>query len=108
MLHHIEESQINEEIIKNSHKLSIIDFYADWCIPCQMLTPVLQELDKKYSEIEVYKVNIDESQNSTISYGINSVPTLVFFKDGEEVERRVGLESLNNLSKIVEEFVSEK
>lgn len=108
MLHHIEESQINEEIIKNSHKLSIIDFYADWCIPCQMLTPVLQELDKKYGEIEVYKVNIDESQNSTISYGINSVPTLVFFKDGEEVERRVGLESLNNLSKIVEEFVSEK
>ena len=107
MLHHIEESQINEEIVKNSHKLSIIDFYADWCIPCQMLTPILQELDKKYKEVEIYKVNVDESQNSAIMYGISSVPTLIFFKDGEEVERKIGLESLGNLSKIVEEFVSE-
>ena len=107
MLHHIEESQINEEIVKNSHKLSIIDFYADWCIPCQMLTPILQELDKKYKEVEIYKVNVDESQNSAIMYGISSVPTLMFFKDGEEVERKIGLESLGNLSKIVEEFVSE-
>jgi len=107
MLHHIEESQINEEIVKNSHKLSIIDFYADWCIPCQMLTPILQELDKKYKEVEIYKVNVDESQNSTIMFGISSVPTLMFFKDGEEVERKIGLESLGNLSKIVEELIFE-
>ena len=108
MLHHIEESQINEEIVKNSHKLSIIDFYAEWCIPCQMLTPILQELDKKYKDVEIYKVNVDESQNSTIMYGVSSVPTLMFFKDGEEVERRIGLESLGNLSKIVEEFISKE
>ena len=105
MLHHIEETQISEEIIKNSHKVSIINFYADWCIPCQMLTPVLQELDKKYGEVEVYKVNVDECKNSIMTYGINSVPTMMFFKDGEEVERKIGLESLSNLSKIVEEFI---
>ena len=104
MIHHIEESQINEEIVKNSHKLSIIDFFADWCAPCQMLTPVLNELDKKYRNLEVYKVNVDESQNVSMTYNINSIPTMIFFKNGEEVERRVGLESIEKLSKIIDEF----
>lgn len=105
MIHHIEESQINEEIIKNSYKLVLIDFFADWCVPCQMIAPVLKELDKKYNEIEIYKVNIDEATNASMLYGINSVPTLLFFKNSEEVERKIGLESLENLSKIVEEFI---
>ena len=105
MIHHIEESQINEEIIKNSQKLVIIDFFAEWCIPCQMLAPVLKELDKKYNEVEIYKVNIDEASNSSLLYDITSVPTLLFFKNAEEVERKIGLESLENLSKIVEELI---
>ena len=105
MIHHIDESQINEEIIKNSHKVSIIDFYADWCVPCQMLTPILNELDKKYSDLEIFKVNIEETPNINMLYGINSVPTMLFFKDGEEVERKIGLESLESLSKTVEDFI---
>ena len=105
MIHYIEEKQINEEIVKNSHKLVMIDFSADWCMPCQMLAPVLKELDKKYNEVEIYKINIDEASNSSILYGINSVPTLLFFKNAEEVERKIGLDSLDNLSKIVEEFI---
>ncbi|MBO5096141.1 MAG: thioredoxin [Bacilli bacterium] len=104
MIHHIEDEKINEELVKNSHKLVLIDFYADWCMPCQMLTPILSELDKKYNNLEVYKVNVDESQSTNILYNITSIPTMLFFKDGEEVERKVGLESLDNLSKIVEEF----
>lgn len=104
MIHHIEEKQIGEEILKNSTKLLIIDFYAEWCVPCQLLTPILNELDKKYVQLEIYKVNIDEAKEALINYNISSVPTMVFFKDGEEVERMVGLESLENLSKIVEEF----
>lgn len=105
MIHHIEESQINEEIIKNSQKLVMIDFFAEWCIPCQMLAPVLKELDKKYNEVEIYKINIDEASNSSLLYDITSVPTLLFFKNAEEVERKIGLESLENLSKIVEELI---
>ena len=73
-------------------------------MPCQLLTPILNELDKKYVQLEIYKVNIDEAKEVLINYNISSVPTMVFFKDGEEVERMVGLESLENLSKIVEEF----
>lgn len=104
MIHHIEDKQINEEIIRNSHKLVIMDFFAEWCMPCQMLTPVLNELDKKYKDLEIYKINIEESQNASMIYGITSVPTMLFFKNGEEVERKIGLDSLDNLSKIVEDF----
>ena len=104
MMHHIEENQINEEIIKNSDKLVLIDFFADWCVPCQMLTPILQEIDKKYKDIEVYKINTDESSNANIIYGITSVPTVVFLKNKEEVERVVGLQPYEKISKIIEDF----
>lgn len=104
MIHHIEENQINEEIIKNSHKLVMIDFFADWCMPCQMLTPVLSEVDKKYPNVEIYKVNVDESPSVSMLYDINSVPTILFFKNGREVERKIGLESVQKLSEIIEAY----
>lgn len=104
MIHHIEANQINEEIIKNSHKLVMIDFFADWCMPCQMLTPVLSEVDKKYPNVEIYKVNIDESQSVPMLYDINSVPTILFFKNGWEVERKIGLESVQKLSEVIEAY----
>lgn len=104
MIHHIEEERINDEIIKNNEKISIIDFFADWCEPCKMLTPILNELDKKYKEVEIYKINIDEAKNSAITFNINAIPTMIFFKDGEEVDRKVGVETLENLSKIIEEL----
>lgn len=104
MIHHIEENRIQEELIKNSHKLAVVDFFADWCVPCQMLSPVLTEIDKKYPEVEIYKVNVDEAPNATMTYGIHSVPTMMFFKGGEEVERRVGLESIQKISDIIDSF----
>lgn len=104
MIHYIEEKQINEEIIKNSHKIVMIDFFADWCVPCQMLTPVLSEVDKKYHDVEIYKVNVDESPNASMLYDIHSVPTILFFKDGREVERKIGLESVQKISETIEAY----
>lgn len=104
MIHHIEENQVNEEITKNNDKLVIMDFYADWCMPCQMLAPVLVELDKKYEDVEIFKVNIDEAQSVAVSYGISSIPTVIFFKNGEEVERKVGLDSLDSFVQVVEDL----
>ena len=104
MIHHIENNQINKEVL-NSDKLVIIDFFATWCVPCQMLTPVLKSLDEKYSdEIEVYKVNVDESQNAAMRYGVTAMPTLVFFKDGEEVERQVGYLDEDELESLIKEL----
>lgn len=104
MVHHIEEDRVNQEIVVNSQRLMILDVYADWCIPCQMLSPILAELDKKYNDLEIYKLNADESENFTTLNNITSIPTLIFYKDGEEKERIVGVASMDDLEKIVEGY----
>ncbi len=104
MVHHIEPGQIIDEVLKNEG-LVVVDFFATWCAPCQMLAPVLIELEKKYGdEVEFYKVNIDESENAAIRYGVSSVPTLIFFKDGEEIDRQVGFADEDELSNWIEEM----
>lgn len=104
MVHHIEQGQIIDEVLKNEG-LVVVDFFATWCAPCQMLAPVLVELDKKYGdEVEFYKVNIDESEDAAIRYGVSSVPTLIFFKDGEEIDRQVGYAEEDELSNWIEEM----
>lgn len=105
MIHHIENEQILSEVLNND-KLIIIDFFAEWCGPCQMLTPVLRTIDEKYSgKVEIYKVNVDESQDCAIRYGVTAMPTLIFFKDKNEVERQIGYLDEEELTKIVEEIL---
>ncbi len=104
MVHHIEPGQIIDEVLKNEG-LVVVDFFATWCAPCQMLAPVLVELEKKYGdEVEFYKVNIDESEDAAIRYGVSSVPTLIFFKNGEEIDRQVGFADEDELSNWIEEM----
>lgn len=106
MVHHIENNQVNEEVLKNNDKLVVVDFFATWCMPCQMLTPILSEISEKYDgKVEFYKVNVDENQDAAMRYGVESVPTLIFFKDGKEVERQVGLLSEDEFSNIIEELL---
>ncbi len=104
MIHHIENERVLSEVL-NNEKLVIIDFFAEWCGPCQMLTPILQEIDKEYGDtVEIYKVNVDESADCAMRYGVTAMPTMVFFKDGEEVERVVGYMPKEELVKIIKEF----
>ena len=79
-----------EEVIK-SEKPVLIDFYADWCGPCKMLSPIIDEIAEENSEIKVVKVNVDDSQDLAMKYQVMSIPTLVVIKNGEEVNRSVGL-----------------
>ena len=105
MIHHIENERILSEVLKNE-KLVIVDFFAEWCGPCQMLSPILVEIEKEYSEkLEIYKVNVDESQECAMRYGVTAMPTLLFFKNGEEVERQVGYLEKAELEKIVQELM---
>lgn len=73
-----------------SDKLVVVDFYADWCMPCRYLSPVLEKLSKEYKDIEFYKLNVDENQELAFEYGISSIPTVLFFKNGEIVGGFVG------------------
>ena len=104
MVHHIENEQIINEVLEKQG-LVVVDFFATWCGPCQMISPVIINLDKKYDgEVEFYKINVDENQDAAMRYGVNSVPTLIFFKDGEEIERQVGFMEEDELSKFIDEL----
>lgn len=105
MVHHIEEERVLSEVINNS-KVTVIDFFATWCGPCQMLAPVIKELDQEYEgRVEFYKVDVDESQECAVRYGITAMPTLVFFKDGQEVERQVGFLNKEEIKRILDDIL---
>ena len=73
-------------------KLMMVDFWAAWCGPCRMLSPVIDGLDKKYEgKAVIGKVNVDEEQELAIRYGVMSIPTVIFFKNGQEIARKVGV-----------------
>lgn len=75
---------------------TIIDFYADWCIPCQMLSPILEDISETEG-VTVLKVDIDDNHEAVEEFAIQSVPTMVFFEDGREIDRKVGSSSKDNI-----------
>ena len=89
----IEEDQF-EELVLNADKPVLVDFYADWCGPCKVLSPTIEELaqDKKYSDkYYFYKVNVDSAFNISERYSIQYIPTIIVFKDGTEITRNSGV-----------------
>ena len=72
-------------------KLMMVDFWADWCGPCRMLGPVIEQLAGQYPDVVVGKVNVDDEQELALRYGVMSIPTVIFFKDGKEIDRKVGV-----------------
>lgn len=81
--------------------MELLDFHADWCGPCQMLKPILEEFEKAHPEIKVKRVNIDEEEDLANQYRVSSIPCLVVLKDGKEVAREVGVMPLKKLEKLV-------
>ncbi|MBR3882049.1 MAG: thioredoxin [Clostridia bacterium] len=93
-----------EDEVLNSNKLTVVDFFATWCGPCQMLAPVLEKLSKEQNDLNIFKIDIDESVELAIKYQVEVVPTLVIFKNGNPVKTLEGfrtekelLEELNKL-----------
>ena len=85
-------------------KLMMVDFWAEWCGPCQMLGPVIESLAEEYEgRAVVGKVNTDEEQELAIRYRVMNIPTVLFFKDGKEIERRVGVMPPDDFVQILEE-----
>ncbi len=87
----ITNANIAETLTQN--KITIVDFWAEWCGPCKMLGPIINELASDNEDTAIGKVNVDENQATAVAYGIRSIPTIIFFKDGREVEKIVGLKS---------------
>ncbi len=78
------------EKIKNADKPVIVDFYADWCMPCKMVAPVLEDISSNNPEVQVYKVNVDETGDIAQQFQVTSIPTIVSFKGGEVHKKSVG------------------
>ena len=81
--------------------VTLVDFYADWCGPCKMLAPVLEELAQE-EDITILKVNVDQNPNIAQQYGIMSIPAIHLFKDGEVVAQKVGFQTKEMLKKFIE------
>ena len=98
----VTETEFNDQVIEASEsKLIVVDFWAPWCAPCKALTPTLEELAIELSdEVSIHKVNIDENMEIATQQRVQSIPTLVIFRKGEEVNRVVGNKSKEELTGI--------
>ena len=93
-----------EQTVLKSEKPVMLDFWAEWCQPCKMLTPTVEELAGDFEgQILVGKLNVDDNPNTATTYGIRGIPTLLFLKDGKVVQQIVGVKSKAEIKKIIEE-----
>ncbi len=99
---HVTDSSFEDEVLK-SEQAVIVDFWAEWCGPCKMIAPILDELAGQYKDkLTVAKINIDENQNTPQTYGVRGIPTLILFKDGDVVATKVGTASKSQLEAFID------
>jgi thioredoxin 1 len=109
MSEHVKEvSDSNfENVVLQSDKPVLVDFWAEWCAPCRMIAPTVEAVAEKYADnASVVKVNVDENPSTAQRYGIKGIPTLILFKGGKEEERMVGAMSKDSLARMIEKHLS--
>ena len=92
-----------EEVIKQKG-LVLVDFWAQWCGPCQMIAPILAEIDEECPDVKVCKVDVDENMGLAQSYKVVAIPFLILFRDGEVQEKLTGLQSKKDLMDMIKKY----
>ena len=93
------DDNFEKEVLK-AKGLVLVDFFATWCGPCRMMAPIIEELAGEYEgKAKIGKLDVDQSPEMAEKYGVQSIPTLIFFKDGEVVDNLLGFQSKENLTK---------
>jgi thioredoxin 1 len=102
----LDDNNFAQEVLQATVPV-LVDFWAPWCGPCRMITPVVEELAKEHAgQLKVVKVNVDDSPNTAAGYGVNSIPTLMIFKNGEVVDRFVGVQPKSRLQTAIEQAMA--
>ena len=101
MVKEIKENEF-ESVVLNSKERVLVDFYANWCGPCKMLRPILDSIASERSDSKIVSINVDEASDLSSKYGIISIPCLILFQDGKEINRSVGLKSKSDIESMIE------
>lgn len=97
----VDESNF-QEVVLESREPVLVDFWAEWCGPCKMLSPIIDEVAKEnVGKVKICKLNVDNAQRISKRYGVMSIPTVMLFKDGEEVERAIGFRPKSYIIRII-------
>jgi thioredoxin 1 len=91
-----------DQLVLNTDVPVLVDFYADWCGPCKMIAPVLEEVAREATDAKIVKVNVDENPQLAARYGISSIPSLLVFKDGEVADQHIGLANKAQLRSMID------
>ena len=95
-----------DDVVHNSDVPVLVDFWAPWCGPCKMMNPITNELANEYEgRAKICKLNTDEARDSAIEFGINAIPSIILFKDGQVQKKWVGLTSKKHLSTAIDELL---
>ena len=95
-----------EEKVLKAERPVLVDFYADWCGPCKMMAPVIEQLAAEYEgKAHIYKLNVDESMDTAARYGVQSIPTLILFTGGQAVNTLVGVQQKSTLTQILDNSI---
>jgi len=100
---HTSDASFEQDVLKPDVPV-LLDFWAPWCGPCKMLAPVLEEVSNELTNIEFYKVNVDENQEAAGEFGIMSIPTLLIMKNGEVLEEKTGYQPKEALVELLSKF----
>jgi thioredoxin 1 len=99
----VTDSEFDSTVLQ-SERLVVLDFWAEWCQPCKMLAPTIEEIAGEYEDkVKVGKLNVDDNPNTATKYGIRGIPTLLFFKGGKVVQQVTGVKSKPEIKKIIDE-----
>jgi len=101
----ITEANFEDEVINSSQPV-VVDLWAEWCMPCRMIAPIIEELAQEYNgKVKFGKLNVDENRNIAVRYSIQAIPTLLIFKDGQLVQKLVGLRSKADLEREIDSLL---
>lgn len=102
---HVSDSTFEEQVL-NSGNPVLVDYWAEWCGPCKMIAPILDEIADEYADkLTVAKINIDENQSTPQKYAVRGIPTLMIFKDGDIAGTKVGAMSKSQLSAFIDSVI---